>query len=165
MDRKSLNRLLMLSLLVCAIVYGGFVLASEFRPTPQAGPALARPAFPEIEELGDPKAQLHVELYVPVGAACHAKTLELVRTYVEDHSGQVRATILPMGSPQAKEKMRLRGATCATVFINGQSSFLLEKDGKQHRVTFYRSPNEAMSTYHSEDVIRVLDQKLREQKD
>jgi hypothetical protein len=161
MNRKSLNRLLLSLLALCAVIYGGLVLANEFRESRLPGQTPAAAALPKIEELGNPQAGLHVELYVPVLVDCHAKTLELVKKFVADHPRQVRLTLLPKGTPEADSKMAARGITCATVLVNGEKSFVLKQNGKSRGVTFDGQPNVAGGSYNSEDVIRVLEEKLR----
>jgi hypothetical protein len=151
--RRSPLFAIVVIVLVAALAVEAFLL---LRPKPQR-PAEARQAVAlgksqQVETFGDLAAPIQIKFYAPLVLEWHQKTIGLLRQYNEHHPGRIHVTLMPMGLEECDAEMDYG---CAKILVNGDTDFTLP-DGRA--VTLEKRPNQSTSTYHSEDVITLLDQ-------
>lgn len=126
---------------------------------PEAQRAILENEGQKAEVFGDSSAPIGVRLYAPLALDWHQKTIGLLREYDDEYPGRIQVRLMPMGDPACDEEMHDEGYACATILINGESTFTLP-DGRT--VTLEKKPNTATSSYNSEDVIAILDRLAEE---
>jgi hypothetical protein len=143
-------------LLLAVLGVEGWLLARPKTARPQeALEAIAQMEGQGVETFGDPSAQIQIEFYAPLVLEWHQKTIGLLREYDDSSPGRIHVSLMPMGHQESDTDMHNRGYSCAVILINDENEFTLP-DGRT--VALHKRPNQATSTYDSEDVITILDQ-------
>jgi len=122
---------------------------------------LLRPGEGGATDLGSPGAKILVKMFAPVDTECHQKTAKLLRDRAAKEPERVRVQIFDMRTAAGREEMRRERLTCATVLVNNRYRFVLEGPTGKREVSLHHRPNEPVSSYHSEDVIAVIEQELK----
>lgn len=127
---------------------------------PMAGSGMGRGG----NRLGNKDAKVIIEASIPLEVDCHSKTVKLLKALVQEEPQRVYVKILNHSSPEGLALAGQHGISCASVFVNGQFKFDLQDPQSQIRhVEFWHRPNDPDSSYHSEDVIDAVNEKLAEE--
>ncbi len=108
-------------------------------------------------DVGSPEAKVLVKMFAPLGVECHQKTADLLKELAEREGERVRVQIFNMREPEGRREMRRERLRCATVLVNNRLEFTLEGEEGAREVVLSHRPNEARSSYNSEDVIAVAE--------
>lgn len=118
---------------------------------------LVNPGDGAAVDLGSPEAKVLVKMFAPLGIACHQKTADLLKELAGREGERVRVQLFDMRQPEGRREMQRERIRCATVLINNRMSFTLERKEGRREVVLSHRPNEARSSYNSEDVIAVAE--------
>ena len=108
-------------------------------------------------DLGSPEAKVLVKMFAPLGVACHQKTADLLKELAGREGERVRVQLFDMRQPEGRREMQRERIRCATVLINNRMRFTLEREEGRREVVLSHRPNEARSSYNSEDVIAAAE--------
>ncbi|UCC67261.1 MAG: hypothetical protein JSV79_08980, partial [Armatimonadota bacterium] len=108
-------------------------------------------------DLGSPEAKVLVKMFAPLGVACHQKTADLLKELGGREGERVRVQLFDMRQPEGRREMQRERIRCATVLINNRMKFTLEGEEGRREVVLSHRPNEARSSYNSEDVIAAAE--------
>ncbi len=138
---------------------GGIVWTAEGLEMVGRG-ELVNPGEGAAADLGARDAKVLVKMFAPMGYECHRKTADLLEELAERDGERVRVQIFNMTEPAGRREMQRERIHCATVLVNNRFMFTVGGTGEGRRVVLSRKPNEAQSTYNSEDVIAVAEQEI-----
>ena len=138
---------------------GGIVWSAEGLEMLGRG-ELVNPGEGAAVDLGSRNAKVLVKMFAPLGVECHRKTADLLEKLAERDGERVRVQIFNMGQAAGRQEMQRERLGCATVLVNNRFMFTLAGTGKGRKVLLSHKPNEAQSTYNSEDVVSVAEQEI-----
>ena len=123
MSPARFNRIAALVLVVVAIVVTAALLLwprGIVQPPPPPPPP---PDYPVDTFLGDASAKVKVIALLPVDAHCKDQVGVFLAAVAEKHPSMVLVKIANMTSAAGRQVKQEYGVQCATVLINGESSF------------------------------------------
>ena len=121
---------------------------------------LMNPGEGAAVDLGSRDAKVLVKMFAPLGIECHQKTVDLLGELADRNGERVRVQIFNMGQAAGRREMQRERIRCATVLVNNRFMFTLQGSESGRKVVLSHRPNEAQSTYTSEDVIAVAEQEI-----
>jgi len=102
-----------------------------------------------------------IEAYYPLNES-HQFIADYLKEFAAKHPGEVELEIIDFRYPEGRERWMKTGLGCAGVFINGKTSYEIQRNGKTETVDFIKRMDVMWTREDFETVVNQLLEKARE---